>query len=106
MDLGKKIGLLLKDNGLSQRKFAEEIEVNHVNMNQYIKGTRIPPSDVILKIVKYFPKLDLNWLLREENTMSIVEEEKAAYEKPITPEVLIENIERNLTELKARLSQD
>jgi len=106
MQLGEKIRVLLKENGLSQVKFAEEIGINNVNLNQYIKGIRIPPMEVVLKIIEYFPTTDLNWLLREKNTINIVAEDATAYHKPTTPEVLIENIERNLTELKARLSQN
>jgi transcriptional regulator with XRE-family HTH domain len=106
MDFGEKLALLLKEKGLSQAKFAREMEVNSVSVNQYIKGTRTPPVEFIQKVIDYFPEVDLNWLLREEsNTTMMLQDAQAVYNVPITPATLIESIEKNLKELKAQLSQ-
>lgn len=105
MEFGEKLGLLLKERKLSQRKFAEEIGVNAVNVNQYISGARTPPTEVIFKVIEYFPETDLNWLLRKEFSSRILNDTRQNYEVPITPATLIENIEKSLKELKAQMSQ-
>lgn len=105
MEFGEKLGLLLKERKLSQTKFGKEIGVNNVSVNQYISGSRVPPTEVIQKVIEYFTDVDLNWLLRKEATVYQVNEQNPDYKIPDSPAVLIENIERNLKELKAKMSQ-
>lgn len=105
MEFGEKLRLVLKERKLSQTDFASKIEVNKVNVNQIIKGSRTPPVDFILKVVEYFKDVDLNWLLRQETPGDVLNDPRANYTVPLTPAVLIENIESNLKELKAQLSQ-
>lgn len=105
MGFGKKLGQLLKERKLSQTKFGEDIGVNNVSINQYVKETRTPPTEILQKIIDYFPEVDLNWWLRDSPVANSVSEEAVTYKKPLTPESLIENIELNLKELKAQMSQ-
>jgi len=105
MEFGEKLKLLLQEKKLSQTKFGKEIGVNNVSVNQYITGARTPPIEVVQKVIDYFEDVDLNWLLRKDSPSRILNEPESEYQIPVTPDTLIENIEKNLKELKAQMSQ-
>jgi transcriptional regulator with XRE-family HTH domain len=106
MEFGRKVGLLLKERKITQTKFAEEIDWNKVSISQYIKGSRTPPVEFINKTIEYFSDVDLNWLMRDDaSSQEIAREEGSTYQVPKLPETIISNIEINLKELKALLSQ-
>ena len=105
MEFGNRVGELLKERKLSQKKFAEEIQEDPVSVNRYIKGSRPPKVEFITKVVDYFPEVDLNWLFRGIASTALANEETVAYTVPKTPDVIIENIEAEIKVLKALLSQ-
>lgn len=49
-ELGTRISDLLKQNGLTQKEFADKVGVTYVSMCRYINGDRIPKGPVIAKI--------------------------------------------------------
>ncbi len=105
MEFGKRVAKLLEDRNLKQKDFATAIGEDPVSVNRYIKGSRPPKVEFINKVIKYFPDVDLNWLFRGKVLfLDEVSEEKATY-IPRTPDVIIEHIEENLKELKAKMSQ-
>lgn len=106
MGFGSRVSELLKNRGIKQNKFAEDIQEDPVSVNRYLKESRTPKVEFINKVVEYFPEVDLNWLFRGHGpSLDTLNEVPSAYEAPRTPQTLIENIEENLKELKAKLSQ-
>ena len=105
MEFGNRLAELLKERKLSQKKFAEEIQEDPVSVNRYLKGSRAPKVEFISKVVEYFPEVDLNWLFRGTASAAMANEQGAAYLVPKTPAGIIENIEGEIRELKALLSQ-
>ena len=105
MDFGERLNEILKEKKLSQAAFARQIEENKVTVNQVIKGSRAPSLGFMMKVFEFFPDIDLNWLLRGIPISDRVNDKEEGYGVPETPDVLIENIEKNLMALKAKLAQ-
>ena len=107
MDFSEKLKLVLRENGLTQREFSEKVGMEPAHANKFFTG-RKPNYEFLLKVVKAFPKIDLNWLLLdqdEHNTNWAVTDGSI----PITKkeaEIYIRNIEQNLSELKQLLTQN
>lgn len=104
MSLGAKIRLLLKDEGISQKELASDIEMNYSQVSNYISGYNKPNFDFIERLAKRFPKIDLNWLLRDDID-NLVNELNAEYSRPYLPEDLIEDIRLKLEKLKELLDR-
>ena len=105
MEFGERLNQILLEKKLKQSAFAKQIDENKVTINQYIKGSRPPKVEFLMKLVSFFPDIDLNWLFRGTPLSDRVNDEAESYGIPETPDVLIENIEKNLMALKAKLSQ-
>ena len=60
----KRLKAIIREEGMSQKVFAEEIDVSLGAVEQYLSGKRIPAGDVIMKIVSHeqFKKYTM-WLL-------------------------------------------
>jgi transcriptional regulator with XRE-family HTH domain len=60
----KRLKAIIKAEGISQKVFAEEIDVSLRSVEQYLSGNRVPAGDVIMKIVSHekFKKYTM-WLL-------------------------------------------
>ena len=50
--LGKNIRRMIEANGMTQRSFADEIEVSEVSMSRYIRGERTPSASMLRKIAE------------------------------------------------------
>lgn len=105
MEFGEKLKLLLQERKLTQAQFGKEIGVHNVSISQFITGAKTPPIEVVRKVIDYFEDVDLNWLLRKDSPSRVLNEPESEYQIPVTPATLIENIEKNLKELKAQMSQ-
>lgn len=106
MEFGDRVLALMKKEGLSQRQLAERTGEHNTAISSYLSGRRKPKVEFIMRIIEVFPKADLNWLFRGETEASYtVHDEQERYEIPQTPELLVENIEKNVKKLKALLSQ-
>lgn len=57
-----RLKLALDLRNISQVKFAEMIGINAITLNRYIKGTRTPNANVIVKICKTL-NISADWLL-------------------------------------------
>ena len=49
-----KISELMKKEDISQRELAKKIQINESAMSRYLSGERIPRTDIITKLAKYF----------------------------------------------------
>lgn len=52
MELNDKIKKLMNDAGLTQKQLADKSKVTEASMSKYLKGTRTPRTDVVVKIAK------------------------------------------------------
>lgn len=61
-DLGNRIKYLLNHNRLSQRDLADRAGITYTSLSRYIKGERIPNSEILAKIATAL-HVDANILL-------------------------------------------
>lgn len=58
--------LLIASEGLTQKGFAEKVDMHYPHANKFFTG-RAPNIEFINKVVKVFPDVDLNWLLLDRH---------------------------------------
>jgi len=104
MEFGVRVKILMKKSGINNKMLAEKTDEHPTAISSYLSGRRKPKSDFILKLADVFKDADLNWLFRGEER-NVLQEEEEIYSFPKTPELIIENIEENIVELKKLLSQ-
>ena len=82
---------LRENRGLSQYKLASELDMSQSNIGMYENGSRMAPSDVLLKIADYF-NVSVDYLLgREKPSINHTE-------NTLSSEVLM--LARNMERLK------
>lgn len=65
MELREKIEVVIKQKGLSQRKFAELIGLNHISFNRNMKSNNIT-GEIVKALIEHLKDVDLNWLFKNE----------------------------------------
>lgn len=58
-----RINLLLKAKNISARQFAEEIGIQPSGMSHILSGRNNPSLDFVMKVVRRYPEIDINWLM-------------------------------------------
>ena len=58
-----RINLLLKAKNKSSRQFAEEIGIQPSGMSHILSGRNNPSLDFVMKVVKRWPEININWLM-------------------------------------------
>ncbi len=104
MDLREKIQAIIKEKGVSQRKFAESIGVNHISFNRNMNNNNIT-GEMVKAFIEHLPDVDLNWLFKSGVKVPLgVNEPNELYgnfsEKKLTEAIKL------LEELKKELSQE
>ncbi len=66
MTLNEKIKHLLSEKNLSPSHFADEIGVQRSSISHILAGRNRPSLDIVQKIVRRFPDLDLKWILDDQ----------------------------------------
>ncbi len=61
-----RIGLLIERKGLNRKSFAERINENPSKLSHIFTGRNNPSLDLIQKILKSFPDVSADWLIRGE----------------------------------------
>lgn len=56
MDIGRRIKSLRTENQMTQKQLAEKVGLTPKMISFYEKGERIPPLDIVEKLVKIFSK--------------------------------------------------
>ena len=59
----ERINLLLKAKNITARQFAEEIGIQPSGMSHILSGRNNPSLDFIMKVVKRWPEININWLM-------------------------------------------
>lgn len=65
MELREKIELIIKRKGVSQRKFAESIGVNHISFNRNMNNNNMT-GEMVKAFIEHLPDVDLNWLFKSD----------------------------------------
>lgn len=58
-----RINLLLKAKNISARQFAEEIGIQPSGMSHILSGRNNPSLDFVMKVVRRWPEVNINWLM-------------------------------------------
>jgi transcriptional regulator with XRE-family HTH domain len=70
MTIGKRLAVLLKEKGMTQKSFSKKINYREQSVSNLITGqTKNPRTDLIIRTVAAFPEVNLRWLLLGEGEM-------------------------------------
>jgi len=58
-----RINLLLKAKNITARQFAEEIGIQPSGMSHILSGRNNPSLDFVMKVIRRYPEIDINWLM-------------------------------------------
>ncbi|WP_299555719.1 helix-turn-helix transcriptional regulator [Seonamhaeicola sp.] len=104
MTFEEKLKKVIKSKYATLSELAKEFDMNYSQLSQYVNGKKIS-IDFLNKIIKEFPEVDLNWLLRDA-TERTVNEERPYYKTFRDNEEIINRIEELLADLKSQLTQE
>ena len=93
--------LVVKFGGNSYSKFAEMIGVSPTTISDICHGKTNVGGKVVLKIAAKFPEVDMNWLLKNESDLSMVNEDQSKYISEKSELYDIEKLVRKVEELDA-----
>lgn len=106
-DFIKRLEILLDYYGLSASAFADTIGVQRSSLSHLLSGRNKPSLDFILKIIAYYPEVDLYWILNGKGNFPKPEtnEEIQVVFPTASPDLFSENETpaKNITELKDNL---
>jgi transcriptional regulator with XRE-family HTH domain len=66
-----RINLILKAKNLSAKQFAEEIGIQPSGMSHILSGRNNPSLDFVMKVMKRYPEIDINWLMSGKGEMYV-----------------------------------
>lgn len=59
----KRIETILEYYNLNASSFADKITIQRSSMSHLLSGRNKPSLDFVLKVVEFFPEVDLDWIL-------------------------------------------
>lgn len=65
----EKLQLLMKNEGLTQSRLAEILEIQPAGISHILAGRNKPGFDLLQKILRRFPRLNPDWLLLDSDKM-------------------------------------
>ena len=65
----ERINLLLKAKNITARQFAEEIGIQPSGMSHIMSGRNNPSLDFVMKVVRRWPEVNINWLMLGKGEM-------------------------------------
>ena len=71
MDIGKRIELVMNQEGLFAKEFSEQLGVQRSSISHLITGRNKPSIDFIQKFIVAFPRYNLLWLISGEGAMKL-----------------------------------
>jgi len=106
MDFGQRLKVLLKNSDMTQKEFAERIEMNYAHVNKFFVG-RKPNMPFLEKVLTIFPDVNLNWLLfdQEGHTKNHLLNEEGAPYSMSNALTYLDEIEDKLSKLRITLTQ-
>lgn len=67
----ERINLLLKAKNITARQFAEAIGIQPSGMSHILSGRNNPSLDFVMKVVKRWPEININWLMFGKGEMFV-----------------------------------
>lgn len=64
-----RINLLLQAKNITARQFAEEIGIQPSGMSHILSGRNNPSLDFVMKVIKRWPEVNINWLMFGQGEM-------------------------------------
>ena len=61
---------IMRREGLTAAAFTDAINVAQATISQILRGRNMPSTEVLFRLHKRYPDIDLNWLLTGEGSMS------------------------------------
>ena len=58
-----RINLLIKAKNVTAKQFAEEIGIQPSGMSHILSGRNNPSLDFVMKVIKRWPEVNINWLM-------------------------------------------
>lgn len=58
-----RINLILQAKNITARQFAEEIGIQPSGMSHILSGRNNPSLDFVMKVIRRYPEIDINWLM-------------------------------------------
>ena len=65
----ERINLLLQAKNITARQFAEEIGIQPSGMSHILSGRNNPSLDFVMKVMKRWPEVNINWLMFDKGEM-------------------------------------
>lgn len=65
----EKFQLLIKNEGLTQSRLADMLEIQPANISHIISGRSKPGFELLQKILRRFPRINPDWLLLDSDQM-------------------------------------
>jgi len=105
MKIGDKLRIVVASKYSKIGDLADKFEMNYSQLSQYLNNRDVSVA-FLAKVIKEFPEVDLNWLLRNDETIGdSVSEPPKDYKKRKNQQEIISKIEVLLGELKQDLPQ-
>lgn len=105
MKIGDKLRLVIAAKYNRIGDLADKFDMNYSQLSQYLNNRDISIA-FLSKVIHEFPDVDLNWLLRNEETQENgVSEPRKTYKTRGNKDEIITKLEAFVKELKSNTSQ-
>ena len=102
-----KLRLFFKEKGLRQYEIGERLGYSPAMIGRYLQGSDKINSDFILKMVKEFPDVDLQYIFSDDENSNMVHEPNGNYGlKQENIDMELEIITGKLTEIRKVLAKN
>lgn len=82
-----RINLILKAKNITARQFAESIGIQPSGMSHILSGRNNPSLDFVMKVMRRWPEININWLMFGKGEMYVPQEQQVHYSSPIEPDL-------------------
>lgn len=104
MDTKDRFLQIINEKGISQQEMAERIGVDASTISYFCKGKRKPGFEILERIAKAFPDVDLNWLITGVSSESHISTNSSDSTEILNSRDTIDNgqLELNFTQVASR----
>ena len=95
-----RINQIMQKDGLTNAEFAEKIGISTSSLSHIFSGRNKPSLEVVMRIQKAYPSINLNWLLYGEGNMEQIASPSTAgiqllTEGPENPEIPLQRTDND-----------
>lgn len=69
-EIHERVALIISTKGMTNAEFAVAIDVQPSNISHIMSGRNKPSLDLVMKILKRFPEIRMEWLLHGKGAMN------------------------------------